>query len=811
MPSFCSHYALEDLALISRRDDLGEDTPVLRAASDARSAGYETICVPLANDKWKTRWRELCLLNLTQDQETLNTTEQRAEAWRSKPAFFRDELTISRLDEAESVIPLISEWLELDASDEWVRHDAEIALQQEIAFASYLNAQCVILPPPNNRAQVGSYARAVNACLSSVQFMEFAIRVPIYDAVTVMQQSQSQVPSRAASPAPSPIDRDRDRDRPPSSRFSVSSSESVGGPSGGVRADTLGPESNMTTWEMWDTIRTICGYNPRLTLALDLTPPLPLSSTVLDQWLAEPVRYLWLPAGTFIANAKGYPVLPKGTQSFIRDIMKLAPNVILSGTKAKKHPRGGDVAYTQYVKHLEKTSPSVKAAQTAGTVENFAQGYQDYLQAPLQPLMDNLQSITYQTFEQDPIKYRNYEEAIFFALKEWEKPGRITLCVAGAGRGPLVARALNAVERAKREVFIYAVEKNPNAYVTLQERQRLEWGEEKVRLLYGDMRSLEIPEQVDILVSELLGSFGDNELSPECLDGAQRFLKPDGISIPASYTAYLAPLSSSKLFNETKASKDTQKGAETPYVVMLHAINILSDSGAGISGSCGPRIQECWEFEHPRRDAVVTEQGLPLTNSHNVRSAKLTFHIPHAGVLHGFAGYFEAVLYGNIGLSIHPERMGIISKDMLSWFPLFFPLQDPLYVPADCELTVSLWRLTDKRKVWYEWSAEAFLPVPSSSVSSPIWRDTLSPIAPHSPDASAFLSPLSSSGGFGGTPTIVTSPLLDVPHLTLAVPEPGSFSSMSLPDAAGREGVSLVKISQTALHNPGGRSSWIGL
>lgn len=33
------------------------------------------------------------------------------------------------------------------------------------------------------------------------------------------------------------------------------------------------------------------------------------------------------------------------------------------------------------------------------------------------------------------------------------------------------------------------------------------------------------PPQADILVSELLGSFGDNELSPECLDGAQRFLK----------------------------------------------------------------------------------------------------------------------------------------------------------------------------------------------------------------------------------------------------------------------------------------------
>lgn len=39
------------------------------------------------------------------------------------------------------------------------------------------------------------------------------------------------------------------------------------------------------------------------------------------------------------------------------------------------------------------------------------------------------------------------------------------------------------------------------------------------------MREFNPPEKADILVSELLGSFGDNELSPECLDGAQKFLK----------------------------------------------------------------------------------------------------------------------------------------------------------------------------------------------------------------------------------------------------------------------------------------------
>ena len=61
----------------------------------------------------------------------------------------------------------------------------------------------------------------------------------------------------------------------------------------------------------------------RLSLALDLTPPLPLTAGVLDKWLAEHTRQIFLPASTFIANSKSYPVLPKGTQSFIREIMKV--------------------------------------------------------------------------------------------------------------------------------------------------------------------------------------------------------------------------------------------------------------------------------------------------------------------------------------------------------------------------------------------------------------------------------------------------------------------------------------------------------
>lgn len=49
-----------------------------------------------------------------------------AERWRAKPGFLVDEVTITRLDEAEGIAVMISDWLELDAEDDGIRHDAEI-------------------------------------------------------------------------------------------------------------------------------------------------------------------------------------------------------------------------------------------------------------------------------------------------------------------------------------------------------------------------------------------------------------------------------------------------------------------------------------------------------------------------------------------------------------------------------------------------------------------------------------------------------------------------------------------------------------
>ena len=63
-----------------------------------------------------------------------------------------------------------------------------------------------------------------------------------------------------------------------------------------------------------------------------------------------------------------------------------------------------------------------------------------------------------------------------------------------------------------------------HVHVSLRSLKSTEWGD-RVEVISHDMRTWQAPESCDILISELLGSFGDNELSPECLDGAQRFLK----------------------------------------------------------------------------------------------------------------------------------------------------------------------------------------------------------------------------------------------------------------------------------------------
>ncbi|KAI1164723.1 PRMT5 arginine-N-methyltransferase-domain-containing protein [Nemania serpens] len=663
-----------------------------------------------------------------------------------------------------------SPWIDLCSLNHVIASVSRQVLNLEVDYANFCGIRTIIVPGPRqDSAQTGSgqgiaqYARAIQEALLIGSRVNFVIHLPMY--------REPGLEEKAAQLSTSNETED-----------SLPSTKEI---------------DIFTSWDSWHVIRTVCDYSARLFVALRIPRALP-PKELQTRWFSEPLQYLTYGSSTFQTNKAGLPSLGRPHQELIHTYMRLkqAPYYLLcdagpelqDGSAADRlmdtsstsefpalgdapasqsakpdHKAQGHNAYLSYLRHLERQQEPYSELEL-NTLTNF----QDWLQSPLQPLSDNLESVTYEVFEGDPVKYNQYEIAIEEALREWAKlkkpmssPDGVVIAVAGSGRGPLVTRALQASETTGVPVRVWAVEKNPNAYVYLLRQNQTVWGG-RVMVVKTDMRAWKGPiisspsstttppaeptyGKVDILVSELLGSFGDNELSPECLDGIQHVLAPGhGISIPSSYTAHVSPIATPRLFADIAGRRAQGAAADdaaahafdTPWVVRLFALDFVA--ARGVPGHA--RFQCAWEFAHPlpaaTMDGVAARRaggvvggggggggmaGGVGANDHNARSCHLTFVCRSRGVVHGLAGYFEAVLYASevevdehgsrpttVELSTLPEMIDKKSKDMVSWFPIFFPLKQPLYFPSDSELEVTMWRQTDDTKVWYEWMVEAF-------------------------------------------------------------------------------------------------------
>ncbi|XP_045600789.2 protein arginine N-methyltransferase 5 [Procambarus clarkii] len=580
---------------------------------DSSRAGYDFISVPLAHPRFTREHVE-------------------GKAKKRSGAFTRSDLLLSSSEWNSLIVGRISPTaiLNLESPVNSLRHNSEETITQELTFAAHLGLPAVMFSLSTERCT--NIARIIHNRVVQGVCYQVWVRVPMQAPEEIAAQHRSD-------------------------------------------KKTSEDGFDIDTWAWWNRFHTIANIQKKIGLALEVSADLP-DQSVIDRWLGEPVRTAILPTSIWLTNKKGFPVLSRAHQLFIKGLFKLHAQFVISGPLRHQHFK----LYQQYLEHI------IRAQLEMDPLTDFARGYEDYLQCPLQPLMDNLESQTYEVFEKDPVKYSEYEQAMYMAIcdkipEEEKDTKEIILMVVGAGRGPLVRRALAAAKGAKRKIKVYAVEKNPNAVVTLQAQQDEDWGDQ-VTVVSCDMREWNAPEQADILVSELLGSFGDNELSPECLDGAQKFLKEDGISIPCSYTSFLSPLQSPKLYNEIRNCREKDKHFlahfETPYVVYLHNKKELAPS------------QALFTFTHPNKAKVID----------NTRYKSLQFQITEDNVVHGFGGYFEATLYKDIGLSIKPETH---SRGMFSWFPILFPLREPVPVRMGDIMEVHFWRCTNKKNVWYEW------------------------------------------------------------------------------------------------------------
>lgn len=436
------------------------------------------------------------------------------------------------------------------------------------------------------------------------------------------------------------------------------------------------------TWNWWNNFRSYADFDTHVKVALEFSADIPEKREIY-RWLGEPVDAVVLSSNIFLTNANNYAVLSKAHQELLVLFYRtFGCHFIVKANPDDKRL----VHYADYIKYILRSNYK----------KDPMQGYDDLLEIPLQPLYDNLDSFTYEVFEKDPVKYILYQNAIEEALRDRVPSSEIQtrtsiIMVVGGGRGPLVRAALNAASKSKRMVKIYVVEKNPNAIVTLSALINELWKDKNIELISTDMREFEPPEKADILVSELLGSFGDNELSPECLDGAQKHLKPDGVSIPCKSTSYLNPCMAPKIYSQIRSmekslhAKDrivTSRYMEGTYVAYLKNAYHIDNP------------QAVFEFVHPNLDPIID----------NSRYKTLRFKAQLDCVMHGFCGYFDSVLYKHITISIHPFTH---TKGLASWFSMFFPLTEPVQVRAGEEIVVNFWRCVASHKVWYEWNITA--------------------------------------------------------------------------------------------------------
>ncbi|CAK1548334.1 unnamed protein product [Leptosia nina] len=472
-------------------------------------------------------------------------------------------------------------------------------------------------------------------------------------------------------------------------------------------------------WHWWSKFHENMNWDKRVGVVLEVSADLP-SAEIIKRWLGEPVKAIILPTHIFHNNKNGYPILSKAHSHFVISMVERDAQVIIGGAR-----RSNIEYYVKYLLRLWQRRPNA-----SDPMLSYARGWEDYLQTPLQPLADNLDTHTYNVFEKDPIKYNQYQNAIVQALTDLQTKDKCeksniadttkaegtdenakgdqedkkenkppyTVMVLGAGRGPLVRATLNAADITNTNVRVIAVEKNPCAVVVLAAQVREIWSERDVTVIPGDMRYMNLSPKADIIVSELLGSWADNELSPECLDGAVNLLKPNGISIPSEYTSYVTPICSPRLWAAAKIAcpgdpSKMDKNLETLWVVYMQNKHDIAE------------CKEVFKFTHPAEgiqdnegETIVDYRGLPLTD--NRRKKSLTWQASQDNVIHGFGGYFDCLLYGNEMISIVPSTH---SPGMISWFPVFIPIKTPIRVKKGETINATFWRCVDSRRVWYEW------------------------------------------------------------------------------------------------------------
>lgn len=241
------------------------------------------------------------------------------------------------------------------------------------------------------------------------------------------------------------------------------------------------------------------------------------------------------------------------------------------------------------------------------------------------------------------------------------RAGDVVLDV-GTGTGILALIAADA-----GAARVYAVEREPIAEVA-RSLARVNGPAGRICLLRADATEIQLPERVDVIVSELLSPAMVGQAMVETLGRCRdRFLAPGGRMIPAAVEVLCAPVEGPASLSDLPSSTLSSLDLDLTPLDRLTVQRPRSET-----------LEPDWLLGPPRRafryEALLSE---PAPGS----TAELTLPLERCGTLRGFGLWFEATLGGGSRLTNEPPSRGC-------WDQLFLPL--PSATVVDTRATVQL-------------------------------------------------------------------------------------------------------------------------
>jgi protein arginine N-methyltransferase 6 len=195
--------------------------------------------------------------------------------------------------------------------------------------------------------------------------------------------------------------------------------------------------------------------------------------------------------------------------------------------------------------------------------------------------------------------------------------------------------------------------------------------EEIVQVIQGDVLDVDLPERVDVIVSEWLGGFGiDEGMLVPVIAARDRWLKPGGVLIPRWVTAWTALVHDRHLGETVEFLRDNPYGLRLDGLVEM-TVNEIIYSGTFRHLAARDRRSEPGPLWTTDADLISLEQARAP------HEAEVRLRVRDHGKANALALWFGADLAPGVLLSVGPD------DPPTHWGMTTAPLRSPVELTPD--------------------------------------------------------------------------------------------------------------------------------